>query len=124
MKRSIFAILFLLIGCQHRATVAKRPLGITPAPTGTVTFFDGPTPIGTSTLIGGTATFADSSLSVGSHTITAQYSGDANYNPSVSMSLVQIVNPALTPTTTTITSTPNPSTAGQNVTVTGQVNHP
>lgn len=46
------------------------------APTGTVTFSDGPTSLGAVTLASGQATFTTSSLSIGSHSLTGQYSGD------------------------------------------------
>jgi hypothetical protein len=57
-------------------------------PTGTVTFKDGSTVIGTGTLINGVVTFKINTLKKGSHTITAQYSGDANFTGSVSLSVV------------------------------------
>jgi Bacterial Ig-like domain (group 3) len=60
--------------------------------TGSVAFFDGNSQIGTGNLSGGSATYATSSLSAGSHSITAQYSGDANYAPSTSTALTQTVN--------------------------------
>lgn len=62
-------------------------------PTGTVTFFEGATQLGTSTLSAqAKATFATSSLSQGSHSLTAQYSGDANFSSSTSPILAQTVN--------------------------------
>lgn len=49
-------------------------------PGGTVTFFDGTTPLATVPLDGsGTATFTTAALSSGSHSITATYSGDADF---------------------------------------------
>jgi uncharacterized repeat protein (TIGR01451 family) len=52
-------------------------------PTGTVQFKDGGTSLGApQSLSGGVATFATSSLSAGTHAITADYSGDANFNSS------------------------------------------
>ena len=66
-------------------------------PTGTVTLFDGGTQIGSMSLTGGSATFpAISTLSVGVHSITASYSGDANFNLSSSGAWPQTVNPAPT----------------------------
>ena len=65
--------------------------------TGTVVFFDGGVAIsGNIQLIGGTASFSTSALGAGSHSITAQYSGDANFNGSVSPALVQNVLKAAT----------------------------
>ena len=102
------------------ATVA--PTNGTGRPTGTVQFFDGTTQIGSKTLdpTTGTATFVTSSLAVGNHVITAQYLGDQNDAGSTSAPLTQVVNP-ITISTTTLASSPNPSTFGQNVTFTATV---
>ena len=49
-------------------------------PAGTVTFYDGNTPLATVPVEGtGTAIFTTSDLSVGSHSMTAAYSGDADF---------------------------------------------
>jgi autotransporter-associated beta strand protein len=82
-------------------------------PTGTVTFRDGTSTLGTASLSGGTAGFTTLTLSTGPHTITVSYAGDSNFNASVSPALTQTVNPANT--TTTVTSSLNPSAAGQPV---------
>jgi len=96
---------------------------VTPAgagtPTGTVTFFDGATPLGTSPLVGTTATFSTSALSVGTHPITATYSGDTTFTGSTSNTVNQVVNKIAT--TTSLVSSANPSTFGQNVTFTATV---
>jgi len=42
--------------------------------------------------VAGTATCVIAGLSVGAHSITAIYSGDANFNPSTSAPLTQTVN--------------------------------
>jgi sugar lactone lactonase YvrE len=63
----------------------------TTTPTGTVSFLDGATPLGQGTLSNGVATLSTSSLIAGSHTITAVYSGDANFNGTVSGSLTELV---------------------------------
>jgi hypothetical protein len=63
------------------------------APTGTVNFLDGSTVIDTATLSGGSASFTASSLAQGTHTITAVYSGDADYVGSTSPVLTQTVTP-------------------------------
>jgi hypothetical protein len=93
-------------------------------PTGTVTYFDGGVSIGASSLNGASpdmATFTTSALSTGTHSITAAYtSGDGNFNPSQpSAAITQTVNMAAT--TATLTSSPNPSVFGQDVTFTGVV---
>jgi hypothetical protein len=67
----------------------------TPAPTGTVNFLDGATVLGSGTLnASGTTSFATSGLAQGSHSITAQYSGDSNYQMSTSSALSQVVSAA------------------------------
>jgi Bacterial Ig-like domain (group 3) len=60
-------------------------------PTGSVTFLDGTTPLAASTLSGGAATLTVSSLAMGTHSITAVYSGDANFLGSTSAMLSQSV---------------------------------
>ncbi|MHB1795681.1 MAG: FG-GAP-like repeat-containing protein [Acidobacteriaceae bacterium] len=78
------------------ATVAG-PSGSTTAPTGTVTFMDSTTTLGTGTLNGsGVATYSTSTLSVGTHSITAQYSGDTNFAPSVSSAITETIDAAPT----------------------------
>jgi hypothetical protein len=88
-------------------------------PTGTVTFLDGSATLGTEALTNGTAVFDTISLSTGSHSITVSYGGDANFAPSTSTILIQVVDQAAT--TTTLISSQNPSTFGQNVTFTATV---
>ena len=56
----------------------------TGTPTGTVTFSNDGTIIGTGTLSGDTATFSTSALNKGVHSITADYSGDTNFDVSIS----------------------------------------
>jgi uncharacterized repeat protein (TIGR01451 family) len=100
------------------ATVTANPPGAG-TPTGTVQFLvDGAAAGGPVALSGGSAQFSTNALSAGAHTITANYSGDANYNVSTG-SVNQTVNKDAT--TTTVTSSPNPSTAGQPVTIAATV---
>src|SRR5207245_7300220 len=88
-------------------------------PTGTVTFYDNGTAIGTGTLsttAGVTAAALTTNLlSTASHAIAAAYtSGDANFNPSpASAPISQRVNQAAI--TVSVTSSVNPSVAGQGV---------
>jgi len=58
-------------------------------------------------------------LAVGTRTITAQYSGDANYAADTSAAVTVTVNQAVS--TTAVTSSVNPSSAGQSVTLTAKV---
>jgi hypothetical protein len=93
-------------------------------PTGTVTFLDGTTSLGTGTLDAkGVATLAVTTLAVGTHSITANYSGDTNFSGSVSAGVTVTVNAvvALVSTTTALTVSANPVTAGQSVTLTATV---
>lgn len=60
-------------------------------PSGSVTFMDGTTVLGSAPLVSGKATLATTTLTSGSHTITAVYSGDANFATSMSTALVQII---------------------------------
>jgi hypothetical protein len=83
-----------------------------------VTFYDGTTLLGSNTLTGGTTTFTDSSLSAKTHSITANYTGDPIFTPSIGK-VKQVVQKY--PSTTTLISAPNPSQFGQAVTFTAQV---
>ena len=56
-------------------------------PTGTITFYDGSTSIGTRAISETTATLATNTLALGTHTISASYSGDANYNAASAASI-------------------------------------
>jgi Bacterial Ig-like domain (group 3)/FG-GAP-like repeat/Abnormal spindle-like microcephaly-assoc'd, ASPM-SPD-2-Hydin len=58
-------------------------------------------------------------LAVGTHSITAQYSGDANYAADTSAAVTVTVTQAVS--TTAVTSSANPSLAGQSVTLTAKV---
>src|SRR5437867_5470 len=89
------------------------------APTGTVTFRDGPTTLGTVTLVNGSASLVTAALTVGAHSLTASYRGDLEFATSTSAVRAHTVN--LGQTTTTLTSTPNPSGSGQAVTLTSTV---
>lgn len=73
---------------QFTATVASVGSG---TPTGTVTFLNGSTVLGTNLLSGGVATFSTSNLPAGTNAVSACYSGDANFVPSASAPLSQVV---------------------------------
>jgi hypothetical protein len=88
--------------------------------TGTVQFLDNGNPLGAPvTLSGGTAANSTAALTAGTHSITASYSGDANFVGSTSSALSQQVNQAAT--ATALSSDNNPSTYGQTVTFTAAV---
>src|SRR5438552_929945 len=103
------------------ATVSPVPPAVG-TPTGTVTFNDGTTSLGTATLVNGSASLTISTLALGSHSLTAVYSGSATFATSTSPVVNQVVNaPAAAATSTTINSTPNPSSLGQTVTLSATV---
>jgi uncharacterized repeat protein (TIGR03803 family) len=89
------------------------------SPSGTVTFYHGPTVLYSTTLNDGVATWDTVSLPVGSKTITAVYSGDSNFFPSISPVLTQKVNQD--DTSTQVTASIKPSVYGQAVTFTATV---
>jgi hypothetical protein len=100
------------------ATVAASMSG-RPAPTGSISFYDGSTLLSTATLSGGSATFSTAELAVGTHSIATVYSGDANFNPNASSAAVS-VSVATLPPAFTMAGTPNSLslTRGQNGVVT------
>ncbi|MFK0261389.1 Ig-like domain repeat protein [Streptomyces angustmyceticus] len=102
------------------ARVAPSPPG-DGAPTGTVTFDfgDGTTPV-TAPLSGGAAsvTHAFDDAAEDPYTITAAYSGDGNFTASTGTDTQTVQQAA---STTGVTLAPNPSVAGQPVTVTATV---
>jgi uncharacterized repeat protein (TIGR03803 family) len=114
------AVTFGVIITDPTSTIGHRP-------TGTATFFDGAAQLGSpvalqinlNTVPEGVLT--TSSLAVGSHSITARYNGDANYSPSVSNVVTQIVNATKSPTTTALVSSLNPSGLGDAITITATV---
>jgi hypothetical protein len=94
-------------------------------PTGKVNFAwgGGLYSFGTATLnSSGVATLTRSLESADTYQLTAVYLADANNLPSTSAPLNQVINP--TTSSTTLTSSPNPSTLGQSVTFTATVTSP
>jgi hypothetical protein len=99
------------------------------APTGTVVFFDGAAQLGNPVSVKGIPAESGSSPSfstgtvfltlatAGSHTLTAQYSGDANYTPSSATLTINILNLA----NASISVSPSSVTYGSTVTVTGLI---
>ena len=102
-------------GVAFTATVSS----VSGTPTGTVTFYDGTTQLGVATLSAGKATLKPVTLQLGSRSITATYSGNANFAASTSPVFTQTVVKAST--ITTLTSAPNPSALRQTVTFTATV---
>lgn len=90
--------------------------------TGSVTFYDGGVPLGPSvTVSGGQAQFSPTAFasSASPRSITATFSGDANYATSTSTILSQVINKSAT--TTGVIADVNPAGVGQAVTFTATV---
>ncbi|MCI4429874.1 MAG: Ig-like domain repeat protein [Burkholderiales bacterium] len=93
---------------------------VTPATaTGSVTFKHGATTIGTGTLNAGVATMVRSFSTTGAHSLTAVYAGSADFAGSTSVALNQNVNKVNS--STALSSSANPSVAGESVTLTATV---
>jgi phage tail-like protein len=86
--------------------------------TGNVQFLDGATSLGSAALSGGVATLAISTLAAGMHSISAAYGGD-NSNPAATAMLVQTITQVALGVT--VSSSQNPSTVGQAITLTAQI---
>ena len=94
--------------------------GVTPD--GTVTFMNGTTVLGTPQALpaNGIVTYATAALPLGNNPITAVYSGDATIEVLGSTSAV-VTQEVQTTSISAVTSTPNPSDFGQQVTFTATV---
>ena len=96
--------------------------GTATVPTGTMTYTDTSTStiLCTNTLSGGNVPACNYAfLTQGTHTVTAAYSGDPNFKSATSNILSQVVNAAST--TTSLVSSPNPSSVNQSVAFTATV---
>ncbi|MCQ8827596.1 beta strand repeat-containing protein [Streptomyces malaysiensis] len=108
--------------CGQSVTLCAQVTVASPstcAPTGTVTFTiaGGPTLTGTLNATG-QACVTTSAIPVGAHAVTATYAGDTGVAGSSASGSVTVGQAA---TMTVLTSSPNPSTPGQNVTFTATV---
>ena len=86
---------------------------------GTVRFLNGSTQLGTATLNSGFAMLSIASLAAGKYSLTAQYSGNANFLSSTSAAVSLTVNGQAT--TTSLSASTNPTAAGQQLTLTAVV---
>ncbi|MER5928940.1 Ig-like domain-containing protein, partial [Streptomyces sp. NPDC002054] len=90
-----------------------------PTPTGTVEFVIDSVPVIALPLdLSGQAQYTTSGLEVGLHAVEANYSGDAEYDPSPGADTQEVT---LAETTTTLAFDPNPAFCGDTVTFTAQV---
>jgi hypothetical protein len=86
--------------------------------TGTVTFYSGSNILGTGTIQNGVAMFSATTLPQGSSFVSAKYSGDTNFDPSTSPSVVVTVGES---TSTILTASPTALALGQSTTLTATV---
>ena len=88
---------------------------------GSINFVDGSTPLGSVALSGGSAQLSVASLAEGPHSITAVYSGSNLHAASSSAVVAVVIDPATAPTAVTLSSSANPATFGQGITITATV---
>jgi hypothetical protein len=84
-----------------------------------ITFEKGTTTLGTASLVGGSASLTITTLPAGTDTIKASYPGDTSFKASTSAGVAQIVDKYTT--SMALTSSLDPSTFGQSVTLTAVV---
>jgi hypothetical protein len=99
-------------------TLTAAVSSLSGTPTGKIQFLNGTTVLVTKKLTSGSAKYTTSKLPLGADSIKAVYEGDSNNNGSTSAPENQFV---LASTTTTLSSSPNPSTYGVAVTFTSVV---
>ena len=104
-----------LYGQPVVVSVRVQNTGGSRLPAGTVQLADGATPLGAATITAGAGSFTTSALSIGKHTITATFQGDGDSNTSQG-STIETVLPI--GTSISLSTTPNPSSTGQTVTMT------
>jgi len=97
------------------ATVTSNTTGV---PTGTVTFMNGATSLSTVPVNGSGVASLSIALPLGANSVTAVYSGDANFNTSTSSGVNELVQKAAT---TVTLSAPNAANLNQSVTFTATV---
>ena len=93
-----------------------------PSATGNVTFSEGMTVLGTAPMAGGSAVLDIASLPSGNHNLSAVYGGDLTYAGSAASNLMQTVN--LAAAMITLSTSANPSTYGQMLTLTASISPP
>ena len=105
-------------------SVAGAPvtLSMTVSPataTGAVAFYAGGTIVGTATLVNGQAQLVLATLPAGTNLLMARYGGDATYAGTTSNAVAQSV--AATATVIALTSSANPASSGQSLTLTASI---
>ena len=117
------------VAAAKALTYTATLTGANGTPTGTVTFSDNGSAITCSGNTGapdkvgssGTALCNYTPATSGTHTITATYSGDANYAPASAPSYTEVVSGATAPTSVVLTSSANPSAYATSATLTATV---
>ena len=105
-------------------TLTATLTGSFATPTGPIAFLDNGALIGTATLnSSGNAILSTSALTAGTHLINAVYAATPNFNAATTAVLTQLITPAsnAAATATMVSSSANPSVAGQSVTLTANV---
>jgi hypothetical protein len=92
-------------GSSVSFTANVAPQSSSGSPTGSVAFLDGSTQIGTGGVAANTAQFNTSNLATGTHSISASYSGDANFTGSTSSAVSVTVTAAPQPNYTLTSAT-------------------
>ncbi len=103
-------------GASFTFTASVSPRS--PLPTGNITFLSDGNPAGSAiTLVGGIANVSSSNLAIapGTHLITAMYSGDANYQSSVSATAAFALGVAAQPSATAVTLSDSSAVQGTSV---------
>ena len=98
------------------ALTAVAKSGSAQIPTGTVTFWNGASSLGTASLVNGVATYSTALFTIGGATLTASYSGDANFLQATSNAVPVTVLAATT--TNQLSASPNPVSFGTTATFT------
>jgi hypothetical protein len=93
------------------------------SPTGVVRFFDGATLLGSAVLNAGAATLSTAGLDAGTRTFEARYDGDLAFEPGTA-SAPHVIRAADQTPALVVSSSRNPSSAGQSVTLTATVTMP
>lgn len=101
------------------AAISAPSAGSIP-PGGTVTFLNGANSLGTAQVSNNVATLNVSTLPAGTYNLTASYSGDSNYQSSVSYPVTLVVSSKPVPVVA-LTTPASSSTQGQSVTFTATV---
>ncbi len=107
---------FVTQSITYTATVSSPYLGLVG---GNVVFMSGGTSLGSAPLLNGQASLSTAFNTSKSYFVTAQFSGDANNRASKSSTLTQVVKRF--PTSANVTSSLNPSSPGQTVTLTAAI---